>query len=254
MARGVGEPAGGGLGVRVYGLGAVALGIAQVGFGSFSPDWLPVPRTITGYSIILDATATVLALAGVAAILARPLAPLALALVFATGLILIHAPQAAAAPAEWVSWQAIAESAAMALGGMIAGLSPFPHRHARSIARWLRRAFGLCLIVFGISHFVYSSQTASLVPAWLPPSRLFWAHVTGLAQIAAGAAMLTGQGVRLAATLLTAMYLIFAVLVHLPAILARPHDPDVWTENAINLVLVGVAWSFRDASAAGRDP
>src|SRR5437763_529874 len=81
---------------------------------------------------------------------------------------------------------------------------------------WL--AFGACLLVFGTSHFLYAQFTASLVAAWLPPSRLFWAYATGAAQIAAGLAMLTGVKARLAAILLTIMYAAFGLLVHIPSI------------------------------------
>ena len=56
---------------------------------------------------------------------------------------------------------------------------------------------------------------------------------------------------RLAAVLLTLMYVIFGVLVHLPSIIASPSSHDNWAENAINLLLIGAAWSLADLQRWG---
>jgi len=45
---------------------------------------------------------------------------------------------------------------------------------------------------------------------------------------------------RLAAILLTAMYASFTLLVHGPMLLADP-SAIIWSENALNLVLIGAA-------------
>ena len=108
-------------------------------------------------------------------------------------------------------------------------------------------AFGACLLIFGASHFVYARFTASLVPLWLPPAQLFWAYATGVAQIAAGLAMLSGVQARLAAILLTVMYAAFSVLVHVPSVIAHPSSQANWTENGINLLLAGAAWVLAES-------
>jgi hypothetical protein len=38
------------------------------------------------------------------------------------------------------------------------------------------------------------------------------------------------------------MYASFTPLVHIPMLLADPSKQFIWSENALNLVLVGVAW------------
>jgi len=134
----------------------------------------------------------------------------------------------------------------MALGGVLAYVRSPGAREAASLARAARLVFGLCLLVFGVSHFVYVKLTASMVPAWLPPSQTVWAYLTGAAQIAAGVAMLSGVQARLAAILLTAMYALFSLLVHIPTLVAAPKSLDSWTENGINLVLTGAAWALAD--------
>jgi hypothetical protein len=48
---------------------------------------------------------------------------------------------------------------------------------------------------------------------------------------------------RLAAILLTAMFIIFTILVHIPRVLITlPHNHFAWGENAVNLALIGAAW------------
>jgi uncharacterized membrane protein YphA (DoxX/SURF4 family) len=248
------------LGRHVYGLGAVALGAVELAFGAFSADWVPVPPALPGYPLLLYGSAGLLILAGLAVQLPRlaAIAALTLAAFFAGWTLILLLPHALADPATWVSWQSVAENVAMALGGMLAFGLALDEAKGRSIARAARLAFGLCLSVFGISHFVYAGFTAALVAAWLPPSQIFWTYATGAAQLAAGLAMLSGVRARLAAILLTIMYAGFGLLVHLPAILAAPSSHEAWAENALNLLLVGAAWSLADwlmlrGSAVPRD-
>lgn len=249
------------IGRRVYGLGAVALGIVELRFAGFSEDWLALSPHLPGYIVLLWLTAGLLILAGLAINLPRAaaVAALAVAAVFAVGALAVDLPIALGKPGSWVVWQGVAESTAMALGGVLAytqGPGPDPARAAR-IARLARLGFGACLLVFGVSHFVYAKFTASLVPAWLPPSPMFWTWATGAAQFAAGLAMLGGVKARLAAILLTVMYAAFGLLVHIPSVIAAPTSHDNWAENAINLLLTGAAWALADSprtSAPAREP
>jgi uncharacterized membrane protein YphA (DoxX/SURF4 family) len=242
------------VGRHVYGIGAVALGSVELAFGAFSADWVPVHPALPGYHLLLYGSAGLLILGGLVAQVPRiaAIGALALALFFAGWTLVLLLPHALADPATWVSWQGAAENVAMALGGVLAfaGTSGEGETKALAVARAARLAFGLCLLVFGISHFVYAGFTAALVPAWLPPSQLFWAYATGVAQLAAGLAMLSGVKARLAAILLTAMYVGFGLLVHLPSIIANPASHENWAENAINLLLIGAAWTLADSLAA----
>jgi uncharacterized membrane protein YphA (DoxX/SURF4 family) len=94
--------------------------------------------------------------------------------------------------------------------------------------------------------------TFPLVPKWLPPTQEFWAYATGVAHVAAGIAILTGVQARLAAILLTVMYASFTPLVHVPLLLADSSSRGVWSENALNLALTGVAWVVADSLARSR--
>jgi uncharacterized membrane protein YphA (DoxX/SURF4 family) len=77
----------------------------------------------------------------------------------------------------------------------------------------------------------------------LPPGQTFWAYATGAGHILAGIALITGVCARLAAILLTAMFIIFTVLVHAQRVLVTlPHNHFAWGENAVNIALIGAAW------------
>ena len=242
------------LGTRVYGLAATALGLPALILGDFAAMGLPVPPTTPGYPIFLYASAALLILAGLALQAPRTALPASLVLTgcFALALLLLHVPRAAAAPTTWVSYEGVAELLAMTLGGLLACATLAESPRAAFFRRAAPLLFGACLVVFGISEFVYARFTAALVPAWLPPSQLFWAWATGGCQIAAGLAVLSGVLDRLAAILLTTMYLGFGLLVHLPRVIADPHSPGAWGEHGVNLVLAGAACVLADMLARTR--
>ena len=233
------------VGRRVYGLAAILIGIVGLVFRHWGPGHVSLLQVLNSASDVL------LILGGAAINLGRRLsgcAALALAAVFAISAGVQLAPALPHAWKVWVTWQGLAEPLAMSMGGLLAwsllGKDDDPRR-AR-VAGIAMRVFGLCLLVFGVSHFVYLKFTASLVPAWLPPSQAFWAYATGVAHIAAGLAILSGVRARLAAILLTAMFVIFGLLVHLPSVIRDPHSHANWSENGVNLALVGAAWCVAD--------
>jgi uncharacterized membrane protein YphA (DoxX/SURF4 family) len=232
------------LGTRLYGLAAITLGIPALIFGRFDAMGLPVPLATPAYAILVYAAAALLVVAGLAAQTRGTAAPamLALAAFFAAGLLLLDVPAAVKAPTTWVSYEGIAEKLAMALGGLLAFAALTQKRRSETIRRVAPYLFGACLVVFGTSELVYSRFTATFVPAWLPPSQLFWAYVTGACQIAAGLAVLSGVLDRLAAILVVVMYLCFGLLIHLPRVIADPGKLGAWSEHGVNLVLAAAAW------------
>jgi uncharacterized membrane protein len=239
------------IGRRVYGLGAVALGIGGLAFGALAAMGQQVPAHVAG-PLAAYACAGLLIAAGIAINLPRVAAAAALVLTawFALWTLGLHLPNALKQPLVWVSWESLAEDTAMVLGGLLAyalilGDSP----RAAALRRYVRPVFGLCLVVFGTSEFVYSKFTASLVPTWLPPSQLAWTYLTGVCQIAAGLAVLSRIQARLAATLLTAMYVVFGLIVHIPRLIADPTALGAWSEHGVNLVLCGAAWCLADSLA-----
>src|SRR5262249_21953563 len=75
--------------------------------------------------------------------------------------------------------------------------------------------------VFGTDHFIDATSVAKIVPSWIP-AHLFWAYFVGAALIAAALSIAANKYVKLFATLLGLMFLLFVVLMHIPAFAAHP--------------------------------
>ncbi len=132
-------------------------------------------------------------------------------------------------------------------------LAPDDPLWASRTARIGRVLFGMCVVTFGLAHFLALSETASMVPAWLPPGQRFWAMATATAHLLAGIAIVSGILASLAARLLTAMIFGFGALVWAPSLWAHPGEHMVWAGNAINLALMGAAWVVADSIRGSRE-
>jgi uncharacterized membrane protein YphA (DoxX/SURF4 family) len=171
-----------------------------------------------------------------------------LVVLYSLCVLLLHVPKVIAHPTKLSPWAGIAEQLALVAGGLLAyglktHLSPLRAQRLWSLARTFYVA---CLFSFGLVHFVFLTDTASLVPAWLPPSPEFWAYLTGIADWLAALAILSGVYALAAARLLTLMFIVFGLLVHIPALLAEPSAHMSWVANVMNLALVAAAWLLAD--------
>ena len=243
-------------GWRVYGLGVMALGLVSLAWGDFDPGQ-PVPKGFPDRTALAYAAAAFMLVAGAAIEWRRTAAWGAAALTAYYALVvvvLMNGRVALAHYAEFGSYSGAAEQLAIAAAGLIvyAASAKIDAARAARLTRLGQLAFGGCALLFGGAHFFYMNLTVPLVPRWLPPTQEFWAYATGLGHIAAGVAILTGVQARLAAILLTAMYASFTLLVHIPILLADPSSRINWSENALNLVLIGAAWVVADSLAAIR--
>jgi uncharacterized membrane protein YphA (DoxX/SURF4 family) len=242
-----------GLGVRVYGLGAIALGLVGLKFGDFALQWQPAPASVPYRTELAYGVGAALVLAGLLLNWRRTagFAAAALAILFALDVGLLHGPLVAAQPTSVAVWNGVAEQLALFAGALAAfsSAAKFDPELAHRLMGIGRVAFGLCLLTFGVAHFSYLSFTASMVPKWLPPGQTFWAAATGVAHLLAGVAVLTGAGAHLASRLVTLMFIGFGALVHAPSVLADPSSHLNWVSNAMNLALVGAAWTIADAIA-----
>jgi len=237
------------IGRRVYGLAEILAGVVGIVFAATA-------KAPSGQLLALGGDGLMI-LGGIAINLPRrpaSLGALALAAWFAVSVL----KQAVGLPHDWnvfVTWESLAEPLAMSMGGLVAWSllgEAGDGRRARA-GYGARMVFGLCLLVFGAAHFAYLKFTASMVPAWLPPSQGFWAVVTGVAHIAAGLAILSGVRARLAAVLLTAMFVVFGLL-HIPALIRDVASRNNWSEHDVNLLLVGAAWCVADLLSRSRKP
>jgi uncharacterized membrane protein YphA (DoxX/SURF4 family) len=231
---------------RVYGLAAIALGLVGLVWGDFAAVWQPVPQSVPGRTALAYIVAVALLLAGSAIQWQRTAAPGALMLtaLYGLGVALLHVPRLLAHPSVFVVWLGVAEQLALVAGGLVtyALSAQIDAAPAERMTRIARLVFGVCLMVFGLAHIVYVKETAEMVPAWLAPGQAFWANATAAGHFAAGIAILFGIAARPGAILLTAMFVMFGILVHAPALFLDPHAHINWAANAINLALIGSAW------------
>jgi uncharacterized membrane protein len=240
-------------GWRVYGLGVMALGMACLAFGAFDPGQ-PVPKNFPARIALAYATGAFMVVAAAAVEWRRTAAWGASALTVFYALfvvVLMNGRLLLTDYAVYVTYENIVMQLAIAAGGLIvyATTARIDATLATRLTRLGRLAFGVCALVFGGAHFVYMKNTASLVPKWLPPGQEFWGYATGVGFVAAGVAILTGAQARVAAILMTAMLASFALLVHAPILLADPLSHWNWSEGAVNLAVMGVAWVVADSLA-----
>jgi uncharacterized membrane protein len=240
-----------GYGWRFYGLGIVALGLVCLAFGDFHPGQ-PVPKDFPARTALAYLVAVFMLVAGAAIEWrrTRTIAAATLAAYFGIVVVLLLNGRVWLAHiAEFGPYESIAIELAITIGALIvyATTANLDARKAARIVRAAQIAFGACLLVFGAAHFVYMNLTAPLVPKWLPPSQEFWGYVTGVAHVAAGLAILANVQARLAAVLLTIMFALFSVMVHIPMVIADPGNHWIWNENAVNLALIGAAWVVADS-------
>jgi uncharacterized membrane protein YphA (DoxX/SURF4 family) len=232
--------------VRIYGLAAVALGLVGLVWGDFAAVWQPVAKELPGRTALAYAVAIALSVAGLAIQWRRSAGPgaLALTVLYSLGVILLHVPRVIAHPAVFVTWSGTAEQLALVAGGLVAYATCAQLEAARAerLLKMGRLIFGVCLLVFALAHLFYLAPTAELVPQWLPPGQTFWAYATAAGHFAAGIAILSGILARTAAMLLTAMFVVFGILVHAPTLFIDPHTHFNWAANAINFALIGSAW------------
>lgn len=253
---------------RLFPVGRTLLAVAIVGFavlsltfGDFVHQLQPVdvllPDSSPLYGALAVATGVFLAVAGLAIgidVRAHPLAS-ALAIFFALWIVILQVPSAFMDPALLRSpwWVRTFETVALTGGTLIVvgRTSQSPHE------RWIRAGrvlFGVSLPVFGVLHVVYAENVASLIPDWYPWP-LFWAYLTGLGNVAAGASITTGVLSRLAAALAGGMYATYALTLHIPRAVSTyipqlfMDDPTVLPDARAGLTSLfvaigmwGVAW------------
>ncbi len=240
--------------VCVYGLAAVGFGLVGLCWGDFAAVWQPVPATLPGRTTLAYIVAAVFLLAGLSIQRRRSAAigTLTLTMLYSLGVLLLHVPLLIAQPTVFVTWSGTAEQLALVAGGLVAYAfcratpassdTAAAMKASSQIVFCGRLIFGICLIFFALAHLFYLKPTADFVPAWLPPNQTFWAYATAAGHFFAGIAILSGVAARLAARLLTGMFVVFGLLVHAPTLFADPHNHFNWAANAMNFALIASAW------------
>lgn len=222
----------------VAALALVGLGILNVVYRDSLMSWQPTPDGAP-WKLSFAFLSGVLLIAGGAGLLLPGWR--ARAAMLASGWIglwalLLHLPHVFVMP-DTGALLGLAEASANALG--LATLTGCFDNGRRPLL--LRLGVGLCLVIFGASHFVYAGFTAQMVPAWLP-QRLGLAYLTGAIHALMGACLLTGIRVRLAATIEALMMSSFVLLVHIPGVAHAPQDRMQVTMLGMATLLTSAMW------------
>jgi len=223
----------------------IAFAASMVGYGlhalvtrTLAGIWGPVPKFFPAQAALPWLVGVVMLACGIG-LLWRRSTPLAARVLLAWLLLwlgLARLAEAAMAPGVAGDWSGVGETLAVAAAALVLVRAAAGDR-GRLVARV---SYGLALIPFGLAHFAYLKETASLVPAWLPSPRA-WAMFTGGAYLAAAVAMLTGVCARLAAVLAAVQIGGFTALVWLPILASGRADASAWSEGAISLALTAAA-------------
>jgi uncharacterized membrane protein YphA (DoxX/SURF4 family) len=238
------------LGRYAYGLAAIGSGICALAFHDFS-SWQQIKAlgVVSHREILASVVATIEILGGVAVLWPRTARAGAVALgaiycIFA----LLGVPLIIEHPLVYNGFGNFFEQFSLAAGAMIlcAGSAAIVTARTARLAQIGYYSFGICVASFGLEQLFYLSETASLVPKWIPPGQMFWAMATTAAFALAAIALLTGFMARLASQLTTAMIVGFGLLVWLPALFANPHSFLNWSESTETLAIAASAWIVAD--------
>jgi uncharacterized membrane protein YphA (DoxX/SURF4 family) len=242
------------LGRNFYGAAALLLAALGFAFGVTAGVWHPLPDGVPAGTPYIIAAIFLLGGAGVqwrqTATIGGVL--LALAFLFFAGM---WVTRILLLPRVFGTWSGCGEELVPALAGLLIALGGGAKGRAvdKRALLFVRVAMGICVVGFGILHFDALPQTTAMVPRWIPPGQRFWALATGLADVAAGLALISGILAIPAARLLTIMFASFGALIWLPMLLRTPHEPTVWGGNAINLAVTASVWILADTlSRRGR--
>jgi uncharacterized membrane protein len=236
------------LGRPIYALSAIFLGSIGLWWRDFAGVWQPLdnlgdfnrPIVATGYALVF-------LLAGAATFWRASAGFGLLTLAFLHFLAMLGwIPRVIAHGA----WTGFFEMLSLTIAGVVGFARLRPRRvWATKTIQIGRIAFSICLLVFGLSHFFFSAETAQMVPMWLPPGQMFWAYASGAIYILAGIAIAVDYRAVLAALLTVAMIILIQALVWLPMLIAKPEN-FTWSGNAITFAIAAAKWVIADAIAA----
>lgn len=234
------------LGHWLFAVSFAGLGVLSLGSGDFALAWQPVPAWVPGRIYLAYASGLVLFAGGLGMLVERTarLATLVMTVNLLLWLLLLRLPRVAMQPTSEGMWLGFGETLVLVVGGwlLFAAQNGSPEAGLDSGLRVPRFLYGVALPLIGLSHFIYASDTASLVPAWLP-WRMGFAYLTGAGHIAAGLGILFAVLPRLAATLEAAMISLFTLLVWVPQVAAAPASRFQWTALLVSAALTGAAWA-----------
>lgn len=222
-----------------YGTAMAGVGIHQLFYADFClfifPRW---PNPIPGYALLAIIVNLALIAAGAVIIVGKRARTVSLGLGGALLLMLLLGQ----VPYEYLVipyrkihlglWTLPLKELALAGGAFcIAGALPEDARadqNKPAVIRWLEKLipfgpvfFSTTMILFGVSHFLYTQTVANMVPSWIP-AHFFCTYFAAVALIAGGVAIILRIWLKWAAILMGIMILLWFIFLHVPGALEEP--------------------------------
>jgi uncharacterized membrane protein len=243
-------------GHAVFAATLIVLGFLGLSTGDFTEIWQPVPKGLPAREVLSYLCAFISLASGIGLLWQRVAASAARVLLAYLLLwtLLFKARFIFLAPTVEVSYQSCGENVVLVAGAWVlyAWFAADWDRQHLGFAtgdrgvRVARVLYALAMIAFGLSHFAYVDNTASLVPGWLP-WHVGWAYFTGAAYLAAAVAILLGVCARLAAVLSTIQMGGFTLLVWIPMLLAGNISNSQFGELVVSWTLTAAGWVVADS-------
>jgi|HubBroStandDraft_5_1064220.scaffolds.fasta_scaffold02669_8 uncharacterized membrane protein len=247
------------LGIYVYAIGAIFLGLLGLVSGDFATGWQHVGPQVPLRVPLAYLTAIIELAAGVA-LFWRPTtrAGASTLTVLYCVFTVVWIPKYLEDLHNFDPLGNVFEEFSLVVAGavLVASFLPAGSLIGRREALFAR-LYGLSAISFGVGHIYYMPGLLSGIPKWLPPSQMFWFYVTTIGFFLAAASILSGVMAPLASRLITAEILGFEMLYWIPKLFVRPHEHFIWAGNAISIALSGAAWVVADSicrTAKGAPP
>ncbi len=244
------------IGRHLLGAMLAILGALMVANHGFSQSWQLVPDDMPGRTLLAVLLGAWLLFAGLGLQLQRFARAAGL---MAAGALLVgfftFIPLIPARGLTYSPWLHLSEQAIMAIGAFLVA-AQVGAGWERAGPRFLRLAcigLGLCELALAFTHLAALKDTASLVPAWLPPGQRTWAILTGIFHFAAAIALISGERALLAARALVVMFAGFSLLVWGPIVFADPGNWQMLAVAALSWAMTGAVWILADALAQESD-
>jgi len=219
-----------------FAVAILAIGVIHPVTRNFPTGLMPVPANLSGRIILVYITGITLVLAGLMLLIEKfaRCGAMVATIVWSLLFVLLDLPALIPHLHDPGPWTVTFETAGM-LSGALMLLNG--NNLYKLIAKYL---FLSALIVFGIQHYIYLKFITTLIPGWLP-GHLFWAWVVMIAFFGAALSILINIKVRLTALLLSLMFLLWVVILHLPRAFGSMNSEPEWTSLFVALAMCGVS-------------
>lgn len=243
-----------------FGIAMVVMGFTTICYKVFPYMLLPPQFLTPGHPIITYISGTLLMLAGFFIVLQKKTSTVSLLLGCVLLLIFcfLYIPFMFSANSNYkhlTEWENAEKELALAGGAFVIAscFSVKIKNHQNSfwgnLLSFGSVLFSVPIISFGILHFIYGKDVATMVPSWIP-FHLFWIYFAGAALIGSGLAIIWNIRSRLFAALLGTMIFIWFIILHMPGVIASSPAElgDQITSACLALGYSGIAFAIAGAA------